>query len=344
MYKMNTIKAAIVGASGYSGEELIRLLSRHPRVEISCVTSRQYAGQPVGTVFPRFADMPLSFSHPDADAIAKSANVVFLALPHGLAAEFALPFVDAGLKVIDISADFRIRDPDVYEKYYGKVHPAPEMLEQAVYGLPERNRATIREATLVACPGCYPTSIIVPTAPLLSAGVVQSAGLAVCSMSGVTGAGRKVDLPYIFPECNESVRPYAVTGHRHLPEIEQELSLAADAEIVMNFIPHLVPVNRGIHSTIIAEAGDGVDSVDQILAVWQDVYGDESFVRVLPKGGLADTKHVTWTNTVEIGCAFDARTGRVLLSSAVDNLTKGASGQAVQCMNLMFGFDEGLGL
>ncbi len=341
---MNMIKAAIVGASGYSGEELIRLLYNHAQVRITCVTSRQYAGQSVAAVFPRFAEMQLEFSEPNADEIAKIADVVFLALPHGLAAEFAAPFIQAGLKVIDISADFRIKNSAVYEKYYGKPHPAPELLDMAVYGQPELNRANIQCASLIACPGCYPTSVIVPTAPLLRAGLIRSGGLSVCSMSGVTGAGRKVELPYIFPECNESVRPYAVTGHRHLPEIEQELGAAAGTTVVMNFIPHLVPVNRGIHTTVVAEAGAGVNSAADVRQVWADVYGEERFVRILAAGALADTKHVTWTNTVEIGCAFDQRTGRVILSSAIDNLTKGASGQAVQCMNIMFGCQEGAGL
>lgn len=341
---MKQIKAAVVGASGYSGEELLRILTRHGAVDITCVTSRQYAGQTVGTVFPRFADLDLHFSAPEIESVAASADVAFLALPHGLAAEFALPLLESGVKVVDISADFRLRDAAVYETYYGKPHPAPEMLAQAVYGLPERNREQLRSASLVACPGCYPTSVIVPTAPLLAEGLIQAEGLAVCSMSGVTGAGRKVDLPYIFPECNESVRPYGIVGHRHLPEIEQELSGAAGATVVMNFIPHLVPVNRGIHSTIIATAGKSVACAEQVVEAWNRVYGAERFVRVLPCGKLADTKNVTWTNTVEIGCAHDSRTGRVILSSAIDNLTKGASGQAVQCMNLMFGLDETMGL
>jgi N-acetyl-gamma-glutamyl-phosphate reductase len=341
---MNRIKAAIVGASGYSGEELIRLLYNHPESRITCVTSRQYVNQPVSTVFPRFADIKLTFSEPNADEIAKIADVVFLALPHGLATEFAVPLIDAGLKVIDISADFRIKNPLVYEKYYGKPHPAPELLERAVYGQPELNRANIQGASLIACPGCYPTSVIVPSAPLLRSGAIASNGLTVCSMSGVTGAGRKVDLPYIFPECNESVRPYAVTGHRHLPEIEQELSAAANNDVTINFIPHLVPVNRGIHTTIIAEAGKCIKSADDIRRAWNDAYEKERFVRVLAPGALADTKHVTWTNTVELGCAFDQRTNRVILSSAIDNLTKGAAGQAVQCMNIMFDCKETAGL
>jgi len=256
---MEQAAIAIVGASGYSGEELLRLLQVHPSVTIACVTSRQYAGQPVGRAFPRFAESELSFVAPEVERVAAAANLVFLALPHGLAAEYAVPLLAKGCRVVDISADFRLRDPRVYEAYYQTAHPAPQLLTQAVYGLPERYRTQLSRARLVACPGCYPTSIILPLAPLLAAGLVQARGLAAASLSGVTGAGRKVDLPYIFPECNESLRPYKVTGHRHLPEIEQELAVAAGSDtIAVSFVPHLVPVSRGIHSTILATLEPGV--------------------------------------------------------------------------------------
>ena len=341
---MKKTNVAIVGASGYSGEELLRLLGAHPAAAITCVTSRQYAGDPVGAVFPRFAEMDLRFSAPELDAIADSADVVFLALPHGLAAEYALPLLERGLRVIDISADFRLRDPAVYRAYYKTEHPAPAMLGQAVYGLPERYRSALCSARLVACPGCYPTSIILPVAPLLARGLVRLEGIAAVSLSGVTGAGRKVDLPYIFPECNESVRPYKVTGHRHLPEIEQELAAAAGVSaLAINFIPHLVPVNRGIHSTILLAPAPGTDEA-ALHAALREAYEAEPFVRVLEPGKLADTKHVTFTNMCEIGCAFDAHANRVILSSAIDNLTRGASGQAIQCMNILCGLEETLGL
>ena len=340
---MNRTTAAIVGASGYSGEELLRLLKAHPFVDITCVTSRQYAGQPIGAVFPRFAESKLHFSKPEVETIA-SADVAFLALPHGLAAEYAQPLLEAGVRVIDISADFRLRCPNIYERYYNTPHPAPKLLAQAVYGLPEVYRAELRGARLIACPGCYPTSVLLPSIPLLAAGLVQSKGLAAVSLSGVTGAGRKVDLPYIFPECNESVRPYKVTGHRHLPEIEQELALAAGVdEIRINFVPHLVPVSRGIHSTILLDACDNIGAKD-VERVLTEAYAKEPFVRVLPAGNFADTKHVTLTNFCEIGYAFDEHTGRVILSSAIDNLTKGASGQALQCLNIACGYPEDAGL
>ncbi len=341
---MTRTRVAIVGASGYAGEELLRILLRHPAAELTAVTSRQYAGQTAGAVFPRYRECRLPFINPDPEQIAALAEVAFLALPHGLAAEFAAPLLARGVKVIDISADFRLRDTEVYARYYKTPHPAPDLLRRAVYGLPERYADAIRTADLIACPGCYPTSIILPTAALLGAKLVETTGIEAISLSGVSGAGRKVELPYLFPECNESVRPYAVTGHRHLPEIEQELAAAAGADaVVINFIPHLIPVNRGIHSTILLQARPGTNAgtaVDCLRAA----YDGKPFVRILDPGELADTKHVTMTNMCEIGCAFDARTGRLIVSSAIDNLTKGASGQAVQCLNLNQGLPEDTGL
>ena len=341
---MAKTKVAIVGASGYSGEELLRLLQNHPGAEISCVTSRKYAGQSLGAVFPRFAESKLCFSPPEVEMIAREAEVAFLALPHGLATEYAVPLLEAGLRVVDISADFRLRCQETYEVYYKTQHPAPELLAKAVYGLPERYRKQLHGASLVACAGCYPTSVILPVSPLLAADLVLPTGITAVCLSGVTGAGRKVDLPYIFPECNESVRPYKVTGHRHLPEIEQELAVAANMDkIAINFVPHLIPVSRGIHSTILLDARPGTTE-ETIAATLEQAYAAETFVRVLPAGKLADTKHVTLTNMCEIGYAFDEHTNRVVLSSAIDNLTKGAAGQAVQCMNIICGFPESSGL
>ena len=337
------VRVGIVGASGYAGEELLRLLLRHPGIELTCITSRQHAGQPVGAAFPRYVECPLSFIAPDVDEIARLCDVVFLALPHGLAHDYAAPLLERGLRVLDISADFRLRDTEVYRTYYKLEHPAPELLPLAVYGLPERYRAQLRTARLVACAGCYVTSVLLPATALLAAGVAEPEGIEAISMSGVTGAGRKVDLPYIFPECNESLRPYGVTGHRHLPEMEQELSVAAGRPVVINFIPHLVPVNRGIHSTILLHARPGADAAAALDAL-RRAYAGEPFVRVLPEGQLADTKHVTMTNMGELGCAFDRRTGRLIVSSVIDNLTKGASGQAIQCMNILCGLDETAGL
>ncbi len=343
---MERVRIAVVGASGYSGEELIRLLLRHPHVRLTHITSRQHADKPLGEVFPRFAEEDLRFSAPDPNEVAALAEVVFLALPHGLAADFAAPLLERGSIVIDISADFRLKSPATYELYYGTRHPAPELLPKAVYGLPERYRRELAGANLIACPGCYPTSIILPVAPLLERGLARTRGIVAASLSGVSGAGRKADIPYIFPECNESVRAYSVVGHRHTPEIEQELQAAAAGEPVrVSFIPHLVPVNRGIHSTIVLEALDRTSDVDaEVETALREAYADEPFVRLLPRGRAADTKHVTMTNMCEIGWAFDPRTGRIILGSAIDNLTKGASGQAVQCLNIRLGFEESAGL
>jgi len=327
------------------GEELLRLLLRHPLVTVAAITSRQYAGKGVEEVFPRFAGAGLRFSNPTVAELAAQADLVFLALPHGLAAEYALPLLERGLRILDLSADFRIHDPALYQKYYKDAHPAPALLAEAVYGAPERHREAIRRARLVACPGCYPTSITLPASPLLRAGLASGDDIIVASASGVSGAGRKVELDFLYPECNESLRPYAVTGHRHLPEIEQELGEALGGQPpVINFVPHLVPLNRGIHSTIFLRGTRPDLDAATLHACLAEAYAGEPFVRVLPPGKLADTKHVSHTNLCEIGAAWDARTRRIILSSAIDNLTKGGSGQAVQCLNLVCGFPETTGL
>ncbi len=341
---MSAIRVAVVGASGYAGEELLRLLLRHRQCKVTAVTSRKYAGQPVSEVFPRFLGSGLEFSAPDARELAGNCDVAFLALPHGLATEFAIPLLNAGVKVIDISADFRLKSPAKYKEYYGVDHPAPELLGKAVYGLPERYRDRIRQADLIACPGCYPTSSILPSAPLLAAGLVSPEGIVVASMSGVTGAGRKVDLAYIFPECNESVKAYKPCGHRHLPEIEQEMAVAAGVdELAINFVPHLVPTNRGINSTLLLNMLPGC-TAERVAEVYQAAYGNERFVRVLGAGRCSDTKYVTMTNCCEIGYSLDKHTNKLIVTSVIDNLTKGASGQALQCMNIRFGLAETEGL
>jgi N-acetyl-gamma-glutamyl-phosphate reductase len=344
---------AIVGASGYSGEELVRLLLSHPHAELSAVTSRQYAGKTLAQVFPKFAHHPrtrtLRFSEPKAELLAKQAQIVFLALPHGVAAEFAIPLLQLGCQVIDLSADFRVKSAAVYKDFYAHEHPAPELLGQAVYGLPEVYREQIKKASLIASPGCYPTSILLPTVPLLRAGLIQSTGIIADSLSGVSGAGRKAELDYLFVECNESVRPYGIPKHRHLSEIEQELSLAARTQVTIQFTPHLIPVNRGILTTLyLTPAGPALESqssvLDQLTACYQAAYANEPFVRLLEGKALPDTKNVVGTNVIEIAWRHDPRTGRLIVMSAEDNLVKGASGQAVQSMNLMCGFAETAGL
>src|SRR5271157_3216224 len=250
-------KVAIVGASGYSGEELVRLLLRHPRAELAAVTSRQYAGQGLGQVFPKYANEPrakgLRFSEPKPELLARAAEVVFLALPHGVAAEFAQPLLQLGCQVIDLSADFRLHSAALYKEFYAQEHPAPELLAQAVYGLPEVYRSRLKTASLIAAPGCYPTSILLPVIPLLKAGLIGSTGIIADSLSGVSGAGRKAEADYLFCECNESVRPYGLPKHRHLSEIEEQLSLAAKTPVTIQFTPHLIPINRGILTTLYLE-------------------------------------------------------------------------------------------
>jgi len=343
---MKPKQIAIVGASGYSGEELVRLLLSHPYAELTAVTSRQYAGQTLAQIFRKFAHHPrakgLRFSEPKAELLARQAQIVFLALPHGVAAEFAVPLLQLGCQVIDLSADFRVRSAAVYKDFYDHDHPAPELLSQAVYGLPEVYRAEIKGASLIASPGCYPTSILLPTIPLLKAGLVQPIGIIADSLSGVSGAGRKAELDYLFVECNESARPYGIPKHRHLSEIEQELSVAAGTQVTIQFTPHLIPVNRGILTTLYLTPVKA--TLDQVTACYQAAYSNEPFVRLLEGKALPDTKNVVGTNVIEIAWRLDPRTGRLIVMSAQDNLLKGASGQAVQSMNLMCGFPETAGL
>jgi N-acetyl-gamma-glutamyl-phosphate reductase len=340
-------KVALIGASGYVGEELVRLLLGHPHVDLVAATSRQFAGKTLAEIFPRFTHdekaNALRFSDADPKQLARDAEIIFLALPHGLAAEFAKPLLSAGARVIDLSADFRIKDAAVYKEFYGHDHPAPALLGQAVYGLPEIYRDQIRDAKLLACPGCYPTSILIPLRPLIRRKAIDRKTILVTSLSGVTGAGRKVEAAYLFSECNESVRPYDVPKHRHLSEIEQELSTLAGEKIMIQFTPHLVPVNRGIVTTIYADIARDVIAVDPAV-LFSGAYGQEPFVRLLGDERLPDTKNVVGTNFIHIAWKIDKRTNRLIVMSALDNIVKGASGQAIQCFNLMRGFPESAGL
>lgn len=349
------IKVAIVGASGYSGEELVRLLLHHPNVELTAVTSRQNAGQTVAQIFPKFSSHPkaktLRFVEPNSELLAKAADIVFLALPHGVAAEYAIPLLQMGARVIDLSADFRLKSPEVYKDFYAHDHPAPELLEKSVYGLPEIHREKIKGASLIASAGCYPTSIIVPIVPLLREKIVKPTGIIANSLSGVSGAGRKAELDYLFVECNESVRPYGIPKHRHLSEIEQELSFFAGEPVTIQFSPHLIPVNRGILTTLYLAPEKHFGNAEEMKALgeritrcYQSAYGNEPFVRLLEGKALPDTKNVVGTNVVEIAWRLDPRTGRLIVMSAEDNIVKGASGQAVQSMNILCGFPETAGL
>jgi N-acetyl-gamma-glutamyl-phosphate reductase len=340
-------KVAVIGASGYVGEELVHRLLTHPNVDLVAATSRQFAGKTLAEVFPRFAHdenaKALKFAESDPRKLARMAEIIFLALPHGLAPEFVKPLLQAGARIVDLSADFRIKDAAVYKEFYGNDHTASELLSDAVYGLPEIYREKIRDAKLVACPGCYPTSILIPLRPLIRRKAIDRKRILVTSLSGVTGAGRKVEADYLFAECNESMRPYGVPKHRHLAEIEQELSLLAGEKIAIQFTPHLAPVNRGILTTIYTELGGDVVVVDPTL-VFENAYGQEPFVRLLGDERLPDTKNVVGTNFIDIAWKVDNRTRRLIVMSAIDNIVKGASGQAIQCFNLMRGLPETAGL
>jgi N-acetyl-gamma-glutamyl-phosphate reductase len=344
MKKGEPTKVAIVGASGYTGEELVRLLLRHPHAELVGVTSRQYVGKTVAEVFPRTASYSvakaLQFTEAAPEKLARLAEIVFLALPHGVAVEFAGPLLQAGARVIDLSADFRIKDAATYREFYGHEHADPGLLGDAVYGLPEIYGEKISKARLVASPGCYPTSILLPLIPLLREKLIEPGAIIANSLSGVSGAGRKAEVDYLFVECNESARPYGVPKHRHLAEIEQELSIAAESAIMIQFTPHLIPVNRGILTTLCLNRTKR-ESID---AAFARVYADAPFVRLLGEGTLPDTKNVVGTNVIEIAWRHDPRTGRLIVMSAEDNLVKGASGQAIQCFNLMCGHPETAGL
>jgi len=340
------MKVGIVGASGYAGETLVKLLLGHPKAELACVTSRTHAGKRLSQVIPavRGIDRGITFvaSYPAALA-AGDIPLFFLALPHGAASEYAKALVDSGKRVIDLSADFRVSDLATYERYYGK-HHAPELLPFARYVLPEITPASWKEgAKIVASPGCYPTSILVPLVPLLRDGVVSRQHIVVNSLSGVSGAGRKVDEAYLYVERTESAKAYGLVKHRHLSEIEEQLELHTGAKTVIQFNPHLAPMRYGIATTITVPAAPGA-SIESLYASWAKAYGSAPFIQVLPSGETPDTAHVVGTNRVDMSAVLDPRTGNFVITSAEDNLVKGTAGQAIQTMNLWYGFPETAGL
>lgn len=338
------LKIAIVGASGYTGLELIRLLDRHPQVEISCVTSEQSAGKRISDTFPTLRGRcDLVLEPLDPAAIAAKADMIFTALPHQAAMKVVPAFLASGKKVVDLSADYRLHDPEVYAAWY-EPHLNPELLPEAVFGLPELRRDLIKQARLVANPGCYPTSVILGLKPLLENGLIDPATIIADSKSGTSGAGRSAKVDSLYCEVNDSFKAYGVGGvHRHTPEIEQELSGLAGKPVTITFTPHLVPMDRGILSTIYATPTRAV-STEELVALYADTYKDEPFVRPLPKVQFPATAFVRGSNFCDIGITLDSRANRIVVVSAIDNLVKGASGQAIQNMNLICGFPETMGL
>lgn len=336
-------RIAVIGASGYTGVELLRLLSLHPDTDLVCVTSRQYAGQSVSDVFPSLQGvLNLCFEDVDPAGLAGRVDLVFTAVPHQTAMGMIPDLLDAGCRVVDLSADFRISDVATYEEWY-QGHTAPELLVEAVYGLPELFRENVSTARLVANPGCYPTSVALALAPLLEKGLIDHSTLIVDSKSGTSGAGRAAKVDTLYCEVNEGFKAYSLPRHRHTPEIEQSLSRLAGESVTISFTPHLLPVNRGILSTCYASL-TSTTTLDELYELYLDKYADESFVRVLPKGKLPNIAQVRGSNYCDIGLSVDERTGRVIALAAIDNLVKGAAGQAVQNMNLMFGLPENKGL
>jgi N-acetyl-gamma-glutamyl-phosphate reductase len=332
------VKVGIVGGSGYTGVELLRLLWQHPQVELAVITSRSEAGQPVSRLFPSLAGrVGLTFSDVDVRALA-TCDVVFFATPNGVAMQQAPTLLDAGARVIDLAADFRLRDPALWARWYGMPHACPQFLEEAVYGMPELNRDRIAAARLIANPGCYPTAVTLGLLPLLEAGLVDPAELVADCKSGVSGAGRQARADLAFCEVNDNFRAYNVFAHRHQPEITQTLNGVAAGAVDLTFVPHLVPMNRGIHATLYSRLIATAD----LQALYEARYRDEPFVRVLPAGGHPQTVAVRAGNDCVMAVHNDGR--RVVVLSVIDNLVKGAAGQAVQNMNLMFGFEETTGL
>jgi N-acetyl-gamma-glutamyl-phosphate reductase len=335
------IKAGIVGATGYTGVELIRLLAAHPDVSIEVVTSRSESGKNVSEVFPSLrGTIDIRYVEPQADSLS-CCDIVFFATPNGTAMNFVPALRSGGTKVIDLSADFRIKDAGLWSQWYGMEHSCPELLSEAVYGLPEVNREKIVNAGLIANPGCYPTAVQLGFLPLLKNRLVNTGSLIADAKSGVSGAGRKVSIRHLYSEVSDSFAAYAVNGHRHLPEIKQGLQAISNDEIDLVFVPHLIPMNRGIHATLYSSLNDkGTD----VQKVFEDFYRNEPFVDVMPPGSHPDTSSVRGNNLVRIACHKPQNGNTAVILVVEDNLVKGAAGQAIQNMNIIFGLDETTGL
>ena len=337
------VNVGVVGGTGYTGVELLRLLVTHPMVDLSYVTSRSEAGTAVSSMFPNlrgFTDV--EFSEPDANLLG-DCDLVFFATPNGTAMKMAPELLKQGARIIDLAADFRLRDPAVWQHWYGMQHACVDILAEAVYGLPELNREAVKNARVVANPGCYPTAVTLGFLPLVKHGLVDDAHLIADAKSGVSGAGRGASIANLLSEASENFKPYAVNGHRHLPEIRQTLGIVAGHEVGLTFVPHLTPMIRGIEASLYAVVGDVSEHTD-VQALYEQHYAHEPFVDVLPPGSMPETRSVKGANYCRISVFRPQQGDTVVISSVIDNLVKGAAGQAIQNMNIMFGFDEGTGL
>ncbi|MBQ7608180.1 MAG: N-acetyl-gamma-glutamyl-phosphate reductase [Desulfovibrionaceae bacterium] len=343
------MNVGLVGITGYAGMELARLLSGHPSMKLTMACSREESGKELGKYYPFLQKLPgsdLQISVYSPDVAAERCDLVFLAVPAGTALKMTPELLEKGVRVVDFSADFRIKDTAVYEEWYGLPHTASTLLEEAVYGIPELNAQAIKKARLIANPGCYPTSVILGLYPAITKNLIQTEGIIIDSKSGTTGAGRKPKLPNLFSEVADTFRAYGLVRHRHTPEIEQELSLFAKKDVQVQFTPHLVPMNRGILSTIYASLANPSLKLEDVHAAYTEVWNDAPWVRILPLGQLPETRYVRGTMFCDIGLAVDSRTKRLIVVSVIDNLCRGAAGQALANANLMSGLpvDEGLRL
>ena len=343
------LSVGIIGASGYTGEELVRLLSQHSKIRIDVITSRKHVGKALHQIIPKMRNrMPnILFTDPKPEILANSnTELFFLSLPHGIASNYAIPLIKAGKTVIDLSADYRLFSKQAYLEYYNSEHPDPEMLLRAPYGLAERTDIkAIKHSHLIACPGCYPTSILLPLLPLLEDKLVHTNNIVINSFSGLSGAGKKNSESLLYSECSENAVAYGVGHHRHLSEIEEQLSLLSGSEekIVVQFTPHLAPMKRGILSTVVLPLAKG-NTLKSVYETWRKCYDKKPFICILPNDQYPQTKYVSGTNRIDFSGHYDQRTNNLIITSAIDNLVKGAGGQGIQIMNMKYGFEETEGL